>query len=149
MGAIFRCRASTTILFTAARTHAHPSVRNAQESTAQREEAKKKNEQNSSIKSMNPIENIEPTVKVLPLQTRTESILARMNADYEAERAKIRKKIGEERECIDALEVIRAQHKDKIRKLTNEEDQLRVAYMQEKARVLEEAEYNRVKDGVC
>lgn len=94
---------------------------------------------------MNTIENIEPTVKVLPLQTKTESILARLNAEYEAERAKIRKKIGEERECIDALEVIRAQHKDKIRKLTNEEDQLRVAYMEEKARVLEEAEYKRGK----
>lgn len=92
---------------------------------------------------MNTIENIEPIVKVLPLQTITESILARLNADYEAERAKIRKKIGEERECIDALEVIRAEHKDKIRKLTNEEDQLRVAFMQEKERVLEEAEYNR------
>ena len=146
MGAIFRCRASTTITFTDARTHARPSVRSARGSTAQREEAKKKNEQNSSIKSMNTIENIEPTVKVLPLQTKTESILARLNADYEAERAKIRKKIGEERGCIDALEVIRAEHKDKIRKLTNEEDQLRVAFMQEKARVLEEAEYNRCNE---
>ena len=95
---------------------------------------------------MNTIENIESTVKVLPLQTKTESILARMNAEYEAERAKIRKLIGEERCRIDALEIIRAQHKEKIRELTNAEDQLRVAYMEEKARVLEEAEYNRVKE---
>jgi Spy/CpxP family protein refolding chaperone len=84
-----------------------------------------------------------PVGEVKPLQTKTESILARMNADYEAERAKIRKMIGEERCRIDALEIIRAQHKDNIRKLTNEESQLRVAYMEEKAKVLEEAEYNR------
>lgn len=87
-----------------------------------------------------------PVGEVKPLQTKTESILARMNADYEAERAKIRKMIGEERSCIDALEIIRAQHKDNTRKLTNEEDQLRVAYMEEKAKVLEEAEYNRTNN---
>lgn len=96
---------------------------------------------------MNTIENIEPTVKVLPLQTKTEMIVARLNADYEAERAVIRKKMNEERDCIDAVEVIRNQHKENIRKLQNEEDALRVKWMEEKARVLEESEYNRGKDG--
>lgn len=92
---------------------------------------------------MNTIENIEPTVKVLPLQTKTEMIVARLNADYEAERAVIRKKMNEERDCIDAVERIRNQHKENIRKLQNEEDALRVKWMEEKARVLEEAEYDR------
>lgn len=95
---------------------------------------------------MNTIENIEPTVKVLPLQTKTEKIVARLNADYEAERAVIRKKMNEERDCIDAVEVIRNQHKENIRKLQNEEDALRVKWMEEKARVLEEAEYNRTNN---
>ena len=84
-----------------------------------------------------------PVGEVKTLQTKTEMIVARLNADYEAKRAEIRKKIGEERCRIDAIDVIRNQHKENIRKLTNEEDALRVKWMEEKARILEEAEYNR------
>lgn len=84
-----------------------------------------------------------PVGEVKTLQTKTEMIVARLNADYEAERAIIRKKMNEERDCIDAVERIRNQHKEKIRKLQNEEDALRVKWMEEKARVLEEEEYNR------
>lgn len=73
-------------------------------------------------------------------------IVARLNADYEAKRAEIRKKINDERDFIDAVEVTRNQHKENIRKLQNEEDALRVKWMEEKARILEEAEYNRVKE---
>lgn len=87
-----------------------------------------------------------PVGEVKTLQTNTEMIVARLNADYEAERAIIRKKMNEERDCIDAVEVIRNQHKENIRKLQNEEDALRVKWMEEKARVLEEAEYNRTNN---
>ena len=44
-----------------------------------------------------------PVGEVKPLQTKTEMIVARLNADYEAERAIIRKKMNEERDCIDAV----------------------------------------------
>lgn len=84
-----------------------------------------------------------PVGEVKTLQTKTEIIVARLNAEYEAERAVIRKKMNEERDCIDAVERIRNQHKENIRKLQNEEDALRVKWMEEKARILEEAEYNR------
>lgn len=84
-----------------------------------------------------------PVAEAKPLQTKTEAILLRMNADYENERTKIRKKINEERSCIDAVEAIKAQHKENIRQLQNEEDELRVRWMEEKAKVMEEAEYNR------
>jgi peptidoglycan hydrolase CwlO-like protein len=84
-----------------------------------------------------------PVGEVKTLQTKTEMIVARLNAEYEAERAVIRKKMNEERDCIDAVERIRNQHKENIRKLQNEEDALRVKWMEEKARILEEAEYNR------
>lgn len=84
-----------------------------------------------------------PVGEVKTLQTKTEMIVARLNAEYEAERAVIRKKMNEERDCIDAVEAIRNQHKENIRKLQNEEDALRVKWMEEKARILEEAEYNR------
>lgn len=93
--------------------------------------------------NLNKTENIEPTVNVLPLITKTEMIVARLDAEYEAERAVIRKKINEERDWIDSVEVIKNQHKKNIRKLQNEEDALRVKWMEEKAKVLEEAEYNR------
>lgn len=87
-----------------------------------------------------------PVGEVKTLQTKTEMIVARLNADYEAERAIIRKKMNEERDCIDAVEAIRNQHKENIRKLQNEEDALRVKWMEEKAKILEEAEYNRTNN---
>ena len=96
---------------------------------------------------MNTIENIEPTVKFLPLQTKTESILARMNADYESKRTEIRNKINLERRSIYALDVLQTQHKSNIQKLQEEENNLRAKWMEEKAKVMEEAEYNRGKDG--
>ena len=92
---------------------------------------------------MNTIENIEPTVQVLPLQTKTESILARMNADYESKRTEILNKISLERRSIYALDALQIQHKSNIQKLQEEENNLRVKWMEEKARILEEAEYNR------
>jgi hypothetical protein len=78
-----------------------------------------------------------------PLQTKTESILARMNADYESKRTEIRNKISLERRSIYALDVLRTQHKSNIQKLQEEEDNLRVKWMNDKARILEETEYNR------
>lgn len=84
-----------------------------------------------------------PVGEVKTLQTKPEMIVARLNAEYEAERAIIRKKMNVERDRIDAVEVIRNRHKENIRKLQNEEDALRVKWMEEKARILEEAEYNR------
>lgn len=87
-----------------------------------------------------------PVGEVKTLQTKTEMIVARLNAQYEAERAVIRKKMNDERDCIDAVEAIRNQHKENIRKLQNEEDALRVKWMEEKAKVLEEAEYNRSQE---
>lgn len=89
-----------------------------------------------------------PVGEVKPLQTQTESILARLNADYEAERAEILNKISLERRSIYALDVLRTQHKSNIQKLQEEENNLRVKWMEEKAKVLEEAEYDRCKDGV-
>lgn len=92
---------------------------------------------------INTIGNIEPTVKVLPLQAKTEMVLARLHADYEVERFAIRQKINEESAAREALQMEIEKHKARIRELMSQEDALRVKYMTEKARVMEEAEYNR------
>lgn len=84
-----------------------------------------------------------PVGEVKNIQAKTEMVLARLHADYEVERFAIRQKINEESTAREALQMEIEKHKARIRELNSQEDALRVKYLAEKARVMEEAEYNR------